>query len=328
MSGKMRVFAAGGCGCNIGKILIKQEMTNRELTGFAEIDVAFLDTSASNLKGMSAEKVHCLEGMDGSGKKREANVDKIALHIKSILQRFNPMDLNVVVSSGSGGSGSVFTPLIVQELLSENKPTVVILVGSTDSIIEHRNTTRTLLSLEAMSQRTQKPLPVIYLENNSDKDRDEVNASVVKLIGYLSILFSRQNDELDSADLVNFLYYDRVSNWPNRMVYLDIQTGNKPSPVKGELITFVSLSSKESEMVAELPSVPSARFTGYYDDAVNQIEVIKKEGMITYALYYGYLNKVMEGLDASLIERNREVNAAVILDTPDISGCHKSGIVL
>lgn len=330
MTGNIRVFAAGGCGSNIGKQLIAEKMVSQSYPGFATIEVAFLDTSDSNLRNVNPELVHLIENRDGSGKMRTTNVDEISRQVRSILQKFSPMDLNIVISSASGGSGSVFAPLVVQELLNEDKLTVVILIGSTDSVIEHQNTVRTIMSMESMSLRTKKPVPVIYFQNETDLSRSAINNEVLKTIAYLAILFSRQNEELDSADLQNFLYYDRVSTLPPRLVGLEINVGTKPITGPGKLVTLVTLSSRNVTQLPTMDEPPAARFSGYLSDEVASSEFIKADPVVSYGVYFGAMKYVVKMLESTLSEKESKLKAVVIDDplaaAKDVK--HDTGLVL
>ena len=105
--GKVMVWACGGCGTNIGMQLEKHRGVSEE--GFAELDIAYLDTSRANMRDIvRSENCFILDGLDGSGKVRAENHGEISDKIKAILQKFKPGDLNVVVSSASGGKQIAF----------------------------------------------------------------------------------------------------------------------------------------------------------------------------------------------------------------------------
>ena len=53
------VFACGGCGSNIAK----------QITDL-DIEVNYIDTSTSNLKGVKSDNIFVLENIDGAGKDR------------------------------------------------------------------------------------------------------------------------------------------------------------------------------------------------------------------------------------------------------------------
>ena len=123
--GRVRLYAAGGCGLNIGGQLAAHR--DRNETAFANLDIVYVDTSKSNLRnGIDAANVYLIPDLDGSGKVRSENHAEIGQHIRQILHKFSPADLNIVLSSAAGGSGSVIAPLLASELLASDAPTIVI----------------------------------------------------------------------------------------------------------------------------------------------------------------------------------------------------------
>jgi hypothetical protein len=99
---KLNLYACGGAGVNIGMNFLKYMGKTAE--GFAEIKPIFIDTSKSNThSSISIENLYLLDGLDGSGKKRDSNYEAISECSKEILHQFKPADVNVIVHSASGG---------------------------------------------------------------------------------------------------------------------------------------------------------------------------------------------------------------------------------
>lgn len=214
------LFSCGGCGINIGKHFTA--FNGKEETGFAILDTVFLDTSKANLHKLTKEdNVYIVEGLDGSGKVRSENHKQISECVLDILQTHKPGDINFVLSSGAGGSGSVIAPLITQELLSRGLPVIVIVVGSTDSRIELENTIKTLKSYEAISQMRKTPVNAMYYENSKKFTRTDIDSEIQRAIVALCALFSRQNMELDSSDLFNWLNYNKVTSYEPHLSYIE-----------------------------------------------------------------------------------------------------------
>ena len=244
--GKATIFACGGCGINIGSLFIP--FRNKEDTGFADLDVVFLDTSKANLhKVGSEEKVYIVEGLDGSGKVRAENHKQISECVLDILQTHKPGDINFVLSSASGGSGSVIAPLLVQELLQRNLPVIVIAIGSTDSRIELENTIKTLKSYEAIAQMRKVPVNALYYENSKDMVRSDVDERVQSAIVMFAALFSRQNRELDSSDLNNWLYYNKVTSYDAHLSYIDFFKHDVKVERPVSVISVATLSTTEGD---------------------------------------------------------------------------------
>jgi hypothetical protein len=175
---------------------------------------------------------------DGSGKVRGHNYEKIGEVVKQVMLDHKPLDFNVVVFSGSGGSGSVFGPMVIKELLSRDIPVVAVVVGSDESVIAAENTLKTLKTLEGVSRQTKHPVIMHYRHNERGGARSETDADVIGALGSLSILFSRMVPEFDRQDIFNFLNYHKVTSVEPRLAALeflmdddDILEGTRPHSV-------------------------------------------------------------------------------------------------
>lgn len=131
--------------------------------------------------------------------------------IPGVLLKHEPTDLNIVVCSGAGGSGSVIGPLLHAELAKQGKPVVSIVIGDTTSVRELVNTNNTLLSYNQMAQKAGKPFVAHVIMNNDHGSRELVDDYVKEMVTSLALLFSGNIDEIDTTDLINFLDYSRGS---------------------------------------------------------------------------------------------------------------------
>lgn len=99
---KVNVYCAGGAASNIGRHFIK--FSGRQDAGFAELNTFFIDASRSNIgNDIADDVVYLVDGLDGSGKRRDSNYAALAERSKEILHRFKPASLNIVIHSASGG---------------------------------------------------------------------------------------------------------------------------------------------------------------------------------------------------------------------------------
>lgn len=263
--GKIRIYAAGGAGVNIGSHF---ESKGLHSPGFADMQVCYIDTSRSNLArpNLNQDAVFLLEGVDGSGKVRTENHAEIGRNIRNILQQFKPEYFNVVVFSGAGGSGSVFGPLIVKELLDRGEAVVVILIGADESDISANNTIKTIKSLDAIAQKTNLPVVTFYRQNAPDLKRSKVDDDCFYMISSLSLLASRQNDELDSQDVINWAQYSRATSVAPRLALLTVTS----DPAEVDAIAApISIASLLHDRDAETYSVaPDYHCTGYLAEGV------------------------------------------------------------
>lgn len=268
--GSVTLYSCGGCGINIAKQL--EKFRGHKEFGLADINVVYIDTSRSNGKGLPEEHTWLFEGMDGSGKVRAENYQEIAKHARLILQKHTPGNLAIVLSSASGGSGSVIAPTLVSELIGGEVPVIAIAVGSTDSALEIQNTLNTLKSYEGVAQKREFPVVMSYFQNSKENGRAVVNEAVTEVITTLMAVFSGMNTELDSQDLKNLLNYPRVTKFKEpRLVglsrLLNDQTKNIDDVTTGNVIGMVSLLKEDTEL--NIDFIPDYQTIGYLDKNVS-----------------------------------------------------------
>ena len=329
--GQIRIYACGGAGSNIAASLEKYR--NSEETETASLDICYIDTSKSNLArnkhNVQESSTYLIDGLDGSGKIRSENYDAIVQHSKNIIQEFKPLDLNIVISSGSGGSGSVLSPTLVGELLDKKVPVIVLLVGSKATKLDALNTIKTIKSFESISKLKKAPVVAVYAENNDKTPRAEVDQSMLFSVLSLAILYSRQNHELDSQDLYNWLRYDRVTSFPPQLSALYIVDGRQSIPELGDLGHVVSVATigKDPDHCI-LDFTPDYQCTGFIPETANKsilercpFNFIVTDGVFPAA--HDRLNKFVAGLEEEASARI--VNRSILSHDDDAT---EIGIVL
>lgn len=303
---KMALFACGGAGINIASRFI--EFVDKKQKGFAEITPYFLDTSRSNIpSGTKEDFIYIVDGLDGSGKKRDSNYRIISERSKEMLHRFKPADVNVVIHSASGGSGSVIGPTIVSELLHREAQTIVIMIGSTDSRIEAQNTVNTLKSYEVISHKRDIPVISAYYENSEEMPRGVVDDKIKKIIVLLSGIFSGENLELDSADLRNFLNYPKVTSFKPKLSYLDFFSKEIIVSRDQSIVTVVSITDNKTSSSPNIPVEYQA--TGFLSEEA--AELIKIDLPIHAVVVSGFYQNIITKLDNRLQQIDESRNAFV-----------------
>ena len=254
-SGNVRIYGAGGCGINIASVIGNRVATATS----AATSCVYVDTSKSNLNKVKDENaaVFLLEGVDGSGKVRKENYNEISDKVGELLLAHGPLDLNLVIFSCSGGSGSVYGPLIVRELLLRGAAVIALVVGSKESAITANNTLNTLKSLENIVRKTEASLVMHYNQNPTDSPRTVVDAAVLAAVQSLLVLGSGVNDGLDSKDLINFLRFERATRVQPRLALLDILTSNHVEELESQgvkhVISLASIYNSEEGVPLQIP---------------------------------------------------------------------------
>lgn len=215
----VRIYACGGGGINICSRL-QDSNDSSNYPGFALVRPTYIDTSVSNAFRIKDDLYYKIQNavddddnIDGNGKVRGANIAEIRASLPDILLKHAPGDLNIVVHTTSGGSGSTIGPVLVSELLRRGESVLTVLVGSTDSIKEIENSVATLKTYESISQTRKRPVCAMYSENGVNGTMAEVDKAVLLSITTLMGIWSGQNTGLDSRDLNNLLDYHAVTDY-------------------------------------------------------------------------------------------------------------------
>jgi hypothetical protein len=252
----LNLYGCGGTGINIAMQF--QKFAGLQDPGFCKMQTYYIDTSSSNTSSnSSSDNTFIVDGLfnnkEGSGKVRGSNYDPISERSKEILHKFKPGNVNIVIHSGSGGSGSVIGPVLVSELLARDETVIVLMVGTTSSRIEIDNTKKTLVSYENISQKRGKPVICFYRENSKETPRGAVDNAMQVAVVILAAIFSGENRELDSADLSNWLNYNRVTGYTPKLNLLEFSSTAVALGKNQTLISLATLTDDKSHSDADIP---------------------------------------------------------------------------
>lgn len=268
-SGKVALYLCGGTGCNIGAGFIG--MRDDTAAGFASIKPYFIDTSRSNLSDkISEEDILIIKGTtqrDGSGMKRDENYIPIREAIKDVLLKHRPLDINIVVFSLAGGTGSIAGPLVVRELLDRGLPVIAVAIGSTDSVIAATNTLDTLESLDGAANSLGKVLPIFYVANTPEMTQSEVDQRCAMTIAQITLLAGRQIKGVDVSDVYNFLNYNRVTQVRPGVASFDVYTSDSELLEGCRPVSMISIY--ENKDSPRINARPDYLVTGFLDINLN-----------------------------------------------------------
>lgn len=303
MKPTLTVYAAGGCAINIVSPLLTKIQENTP--GYANIQIGMIDTSHSNLKTDSGKNFFHISSRehetDGSGKVRATNFQAVRQVSPQVLDTFEPGDLNIVLHSTSGGSGSVIGNVLVSELLSQDKNVIVIMVESTTCVKEVENTLDTIQSYQKVAELKNKPVISYYLSNHERSMQENDDMARVMIL-FLAAVWSGENRGLDRKDLENFLNYQNVTRFPVGVTGLGIsdtrieegklgkdtivstvvsiiKSGESPDP--GLLVAYHAYGELSENVVDSIRvGTPVHLFTlqGHFLDIVDGLNNLKKEG--------------------------------------------------
>lgn len=211
---------------------------------------------------------------------------------------------------------------MIAELLERDYPVVAIVVGSDESVITCKNTLNTLKSLEAIAKQKGKPVVMYYDHNVQGFKRSDIDSSLISAISTLAILGSRQNEEMDTRDISNWLSYHRVSDVKPQLSLLTIYESNDKVSTIGNPVSVASLYASPEQPTADI--VPDYHCAGYttgiaeeirnlhFVISVDQVHVIAKD-----------IQGVLSGLEE--IRQSRLDNVSLVSSDDEISA---NGLVL
>lgn len=308
--GTVRLYCAGGAGINIGK---KYGGNLPDRIGSAKLMTCYIDTSKTNLHDVpDPENVFVLPELDGSGKVRKENHEAIAQMVPRILKDYPAGDFNIVVFSASGGTGSVAGPLIVAELLTRGENAIAVVIGSEESVITSTNTFNTLKSLDHIARSKGVPVVMHYTNNDRGIKRSDVDKEAMFVISSLTVLASRQNKELDSMDVANWLNFTKTTSVPAQLAKLNVYGSSEEVDSKAtESFTMAALLLDEDEIQPN--HKPEYSCAGYFRQeaamVANLFFTIETEG----------LRGVLSHLN-SLATEAKEIKAARVEGPAFVSG--------
>lgn len=301
----VRVYVCGG---GAGSI-ISNGLQNAvyPTIGFAQSHLCYIDTSDSDIVGkVGDEQCYLFKGKDGSGQLRKTNFDDIVAYTKEIVQKFPAGDLNIIVASMAGGSGSAISHELARELLKRNEQVIVLAIGSTHTKNFLRNTISTLKTFDSVCQTLDVSIAMYYRQNPSRGDTSYTRASVdddiCKMVTRLHVLYSGQNGKLDSKDLEHFLNFGIHSNFRKGLVALNCHQQDVIDGVVGHNdITVASLlASADTDPAYYNPaSVPAEYQTyGVLPEGIDQ-QVVDQLPM-HFVLSEGFLHDTLDVLEVEL----------------------------
>lgn len=305
------IYACGGAGANISKRLEKFRGGN--IPGLAQAKIAYINTSNSDYDDdVAHDAIYITEGTDGSGKDRGENNQLLKNAVPNILGTFKPADLNIVVTSGGGGTGGVAANHILNELTARGVPTIIIVIGSVGSAKEVNNTVNTLKSIERTCQVQQKPVVIQYYQNDTVTPKSMVDAAIEWSITRLLVLASGENKHFDAADLKNWLNYEKVSAVSPQLTTLDILSKSDLDTLqKSNLVTMAVLAT--SGMDTENDLFIDYQATGYVGKDVFAPDEFKEP--VYFVTKTGVVNTIDKKLK-EILQQFKEVRGAAVRHTP------------
>lgn len=225
----IKVTAAGGAGISLADKVIKNVGILGD--GFSNIDIKYIDTSKADISKIehNPEDFFLVKSSEfskseimGSGAERKTNVGPIVESTKVFLDKNkylkpDPTEYHLVLFSASGGTGSVLGSILVNSLMERDIPVIALMIGDSSNALSAINTINTIAGLNSMAVKNNKPLSVMYV-NNNDFIEDgalsgvmNANKAIFNAVSVLSLFLSGENESIDNQDMINIIDQSKYS---------------------------------------------------------------------------------------------------------------------
>ena len=231
----VKILACGGAGINIINSCTLPDDT-----------FTLMDTSHANVKD-DQEVISLSRKNEGGGKIRSINATEIDENIYALNDIY--YDINILLYSTSGASGSVIGPLLNKYINSHGKKVVNCIVISDDSEKEIQNTLNTIKSLDSIAKRENIFMPIILFHNTNKYTQKELNLAIMSQITDIYNFFSTSVLEIDKTDRLNFLSDDENGCGLRPMNLTRTSPNAKHKKVLKDIIICNSMNDKKNEVI-------------------------------------------------------------------------------
>jgi hypothetical protein len=229
----VHIFGLGGTGIKITGRLSDYDVSNKLMPA---VTLDLFDTSDSESefsKDIGINFIKDDSGLSGSGGMRGENYGNISDQLPSMLLDIeqSPGDVNFLIFSSGGGSGSALAYVALEELLKEDKPVICFISNTPNNINRCNNASLTINSINNLAEDNDIVIPVFLYDTTEHPDFRTTDQLIVKDIIQTSLLLSGNVPGLDDKDRINFLNPVNVSDCGPGVSALNIITGKVDKPV-------------------------------------------------------------------------------------------------
>lgn len=220
-TGKLTIIGLGGAGIKSGISAFEMIKSNEVVC--SDVDIKLIDATTKTILGHSDYKDNFFRmvskraggSLDGTGaeKQDKAVIKDFTENIKEFLDiskfKNGKNDYYVILTSGSGGTGSTSSAILCSIMLSKGYNVMVVVIGDTSSYQSLKNTNTTFMSLQKIALKTKSALGVIYYNNTVNDNTTlsselDVNTKISKMLTVISVFISGNVLNIDNQDMINF----------------------------------------------------------------------------------------------------------------------------
>lgn len=203
----LRVFLCGGAAANTYSN-IKNNIKVLETVSDATIKFLHVDTSAQNdVDGI--DNVYIPNTKQGSGAEVTVNAKAINEYIPKLVdrERLDKEDINIIFSSGGGGTGATIAINLTNELIKRGNIVLPVIIVDYNSKTYSSNSMQALTTYSKIADNADMPIPILVLENtpNLQSSYKKVDQEVFRLLTAVSLLSNSNNRDIDPMDIQHAL---------------------------------------------------------------------------------------------------------------------------
>lgn len=287
------IHGCGGAGISISAKKLKELKD----VPYINVDVKYIDTSRADFDEYDLNKDDFFliknskvnKDIDGSGGVRSTNDEHITAGVEEYLKqlKFDRDDIHIIVSSASGGSGSLIAPRLINLLKQMNSPVVYCTLTDYSSSMYTKSTVATLKHIDLMGSKFKYTIPTTIIDNS--KSMEIVDSVVYARVKSICVLVSAEHKSLDSKDIMMFIQNSYVSNEDvNGLVYLSILVKDKFQSLKNSEITSLRVLTDDPNFkldTTNFDNKPHQYKIGYISEEVkDSLSVVSLSCPIYFAL--------------------------------------------
>jgi len=316
MTGKLNLIAVGGCGTNVVASIYPRLKELGE--GFSDVTCSFIDSTEKTIQAYPEYEDRFFKitsssasskGLDGTGGERKSkeNIAHMNKSVREFLDNGVSKNLNdyyVIVSSGSGGTGSSAGVLLLKAMLEQDYTVITVTVGDSSSYLALNNTINTITSIQGVALKSKKAVSNIYYSNTiggvtSPKTEAEVNEKIFKMLSVISMFISGSIQNIDHQDMINFFRPDKYQSFRTApgIYSLGVAVGELVDESVILVRTIISEDTKDINMTITPQQSKTGTITTNYDRfGTYPLFLTQRRGVLNAEV--AYLKEELERIEA------------------------------
>jgi len=152
-----------------------------------------------------------------------------------------------------------------------------------------------------------------YEHNERERRRTEVDTQIQLVISTLAVLCSKQNKEMDTKDIANWIQFNKTTTVAPQLAQLEVFSAPVEADAIKDPISIASIYVNED--ITPLNAVPEYHAAGYLSTPSTQFEQLHY--VISIDAIPTIFNKIKDTLDQYHNHRNSRIKLASIVSEED-----------